>query len=202
MWYNAMYKCIGGIMKKTKNGKAKLFIGCIILIILIALIVGGYYFNSLKEKPKEVFISTIDEMFEKFVGQNDFDSFIGNINLKTNLTSNDENNKKLLNVINNADVNFKFSIDYNSNVINTILSSKYDRNELLNISTSIEKDNLYINLKDAYNKTIMIPIKKHNSYVAATFNQKDTKTILEGLNSAIDSSLQDKYFIKKIQILI
>lgn len=183
-------------MKKTKNGKVK-FMGCIILILLIVLIIGVFYFNSLKAKPKEVFISTINEVFENFTMQNNLNSFAGNVNLKTNLTSNNENIHKMLNVINNTDINFKFGIDYNSNTMHTVLSSNYDRDELLNVSTSVEENSLYINSKDVYAKTIMIPIKKYNNYLSAIFNQKDIKTIFQDLNSAINNSLQDKYFVKK-----
>ena len=184
-------------MKKVKNRKIKLFICCIFLLILIALIIVGIYFNSLKTKPKEVFISTIDEIFENFIIQDNLNSFTGNINLKTNLYSNDENVKKTIDVINNTDANFKFGIDFNSNTINTVLSSNYDKNELLNISTCLEENSLYINSKDLYYKTIMIPIKKHSNYVSAVLNQNDIKIIFKNLNSAINSSLQDKYFVKK-----
>jgi len=184
-------------MKKIRNRKAKIMIGSIILIILVALTICLWYFNSLKVKPLEIFTSTIDGVFEKVVPQNNLNFFTGNMNIKTNLTSNDKNMKKILNIINHSDINFKFGIDYNNNVMNTILSSNYDGNELLNISTCIEKNSFYINFKDVYDKTVMIPVKKHANYISAVFNQNDIRTILRTLNSAISGSLQDKYFVKK-----
>lgn len=183
-------------MQKTKDKKIKLFLGCIILMILVGLIIGIYYFNSLKTKPREIFISTIDEVFDRFTQQENLNSIVGTINVKTNLTGDDDTNK-MIDIINNIDSNLKFGIDYNNNVINTIFSSNYVNGELLNASTSLQEDGLYINLKDIYAKTIMIPIKKHNNYVSAVFNQNDIKTIFMSLRFAINSSLQDKYFVRK-----
>lgn len=184
-------------MKKSQNRKIKIYIVFTILIFLSLIAFGGYYFITTKPKPKEIFTSTIDKTFEKITMQNDVNSVVGNVSLKTNLHSDNKTIEKMLDIVNNLDVNFKYGIDFNNDNIHTALDANYNQDELVDISTCIESNGLYINLKDIYDKTMLIPIKKYINSVVALFNQNDIKIISKSLNDAINDSLKDKYFVKK-----
>ena len=184
-------------MKKSYN-KKKVYFSCAILVFIILIVaVGGYCFVSTKSKAKDVFTSTIDKAFEKITSQDNLSSIAGDISIKTNLSSDDKSIEKMLDIVNNLDADIKYGIDYNTNNLNIVSKARYNQEELINISSYIENNELFINLNDIYNKTINIPIKKHNNYVSTIFNQNDMKIIAKQLNKAINNSLKDEYFIKK-----
>lgn len=183
-------------MKKSHNRKKIYIIGCIILVVLVFSI-SRYYYISTRSKSREVFISTIDKIFEKIALQDNLSSISGNIGIKSDFYSDDESIGNMLDIVNNLDANIKYEVDYNTNKLNIISSTRYNQDELININSYIENKELYINLMDIYDKTIVIPIKKYNNYISALFNQNEIKTVAKYLNKAINNSLKDEYFIKK-----
>ncbi len=183
------------IMKKRKGNILLIVITLIVLVIAITSLL--LYNNSLKTKPKTFFVSTIDRIFEQVQVQEDINSFLENVNVKTNLRSDNKVIAETLNILNHMNMNFKAGIDYNTHEIRMSMDSNYNEETLLNSDASIMQDGFYINVEDIYNKTILIPINKYNYLVSSLFDQNNIKIILKSLNMAINDSLQDKYFSQK-----
>ena len=135
----------------------------IILIVVILLIVGlvcGYYFIVMS--PKNILSKTIDNMYSKV--DKIYKSINENKNKETSLKGVTEGNliitTKSLNVNGSANYYLGYDVSDENNIKAYLETSvKYNNAEPVNGTVYLEKDIVYILIKEIYNKALGISLK-------------------------------------------
>lgn len=135
----------------------------IILIVVILLIVGlvcGYYFIMMS--PKNILSKTIDNMYSKV--DKIYKSINENKNKETSLKGVTEGNliitSKSLNINGSADYYLGYDVSDENNIKAYLESSvKYNNADPVNGTVYLEKDIVYMLIKEIYNKSLGISLK-------------------------------------------
>lgn len=179
--------------KFTKKG---ILLGGIILIALLIIgAVATYYFTPIK--PKKVFSTALDKVYEASISnQQELDSLIGKMTLKTDLHSNDESIENILKILNDMDIRYEYGMNFKEKRMHVLLDTYYKEKKLLNATFHFQENNAYIYLKDIYDKTLQVPMEGLDE-ILSMVNQKDYDIILTHLRNALDKTLKEKYFTKE-----
>lgn len=179
--------------KFTKKG---ILLGGIVLIVLLVIgAVAAYYFTPLK--PKKVFTTALDKVYEASISnQQELDSLIGKMTLKTDLHSSDDSIENILKILNDMDIRYEYGMDFKEKRMHILLDTYYKEKELLNATIQLQDENAYVNLKDIYDKTLQVPMEGLDE-IFSMVNQKDYDIILKHLRNALDKALKENYFSKE-----
>lgn len=136
--------------KKTMKSVALKLVG-VIIIILIGLF-SHYMFT--RRSPKALFINASNILFESFE-MLDFEGFdksvkySGNLSIKTNVEDVKE-------VINDFKLDYTYGFDVKNKLAEFETKVKEGNNDNLIVNANIKNDNIYLSLKDIYEKIILI----------------------------------------------
>lgn len=151
------------------------------LIVIISITTCAMFLNN---NPQTIFTMAIDNFFSSItdnIGDNAYDISKGNIKLKFDLSSNDENNN-LYRELSNNDFDINYKIDSANNRSYFKINTNYKEKKSLSFNIYNDKKNMYIYYNDIFDK--YIKYEKNKYYKIIRIN--DYKIILNGLNQAFD----------------
>ena len=177
---------------KEKKSKKGMVILVSIIILILALLISGYFYLSSPKRIITGYTNSLYNSFEKNSGVN-YDSI--SMNLKVVPTVNDANDKNLETIINKIEFALSGAIDYKNKALKYNLELDYDKDSLLDVDMQY-KNNLYVKLNNLYDNPVKI---KDNDFsdVFKKSDAKDLKVVVKGYIDAFNSSLKDKYITTK-----
>ena len=179
------------IIKEKKSRKGIVILVSIIILIL-ALLISGYFYLSSPKRIITGYTNSLYDSFEKDTGVN-YDSI--NMNLNIIPTINGIEDKNIENVINKLGFALSGGIDYKNKTLKYNLMIDYDKENLLNVDMKYNKD-LYLKLNNLYDNSVKIE-DNNFSDVFKKSETKDLKVVVKGYIDAFNSSLKDKYINTK-----
>ncbi len=178
----------GKILEKNKKG-------IILVAIIILLIIAGLFYLFLPTKPKSVFTTAINKVSNMSFDKND--KVLGaNVSMDTDIHSNNKNQEKIFNIINDLDISYNFLMDSDKKQAHISLDTKYEDKNLLGATMDLKDEKAYLFLKDLYSKNLIIPMDGIEAIYNLS-NKEDYKIIVNQISKALEKSLKDKYFSKE-----
>lgn len=159
----------------------------IFLILVIAIILCLMFFSN---NPKTLFTQTVDGLFdylESNVNENVYDITDGNISLNYTIKSNDEN-AELYDELSKISYSADYVKDNAGGMSFIDLKTSYNGEDFINA-------NLYGDGASTYVYVPMISenyIKLRDNKLSYFVNGNDVKTVLDGLNQAVDTVIADE----------
>ena len=177
---------------KEKKSKKGIVILVSIIILILALLISGYFYLSSPKRIITGYTNSLYNLFEKNSGVN-YDSI--SMNLKVVPTINNANDKNLETIINKIEFALSGAIDYKNKTLKYNLGLDYDKGSLLDVDMQYKND-LYVKLNNLYDNPVKI---KDNDFsdVFKKSDTKDLKVVVKGYIDAFNSSLKDKYINTK-----
>lgn len=185
---------------KEKKKVNKILI--ILPIIIVAVLVGVYlYFNN----SKNIFTRTLNKGYKNFTDILDkvnvsTDKTIktsGNVNFNINVSDEYKNliDQNILDEINKLELLFNSVVSYENKEFSVELNTKYDKNALFDVALYGQNSNLYIELKNLYNKYIEIPVEEYDT-LFEEYELEKIEYILNKVESSLLNNLDEKEFVK------
>lgn len=168
----------------------------VVILVIIALLglafFGGKYYLASRNNIK-IFMNDYFDKLEGNIGKNSSTS--GNLSLNVNgdTTRNDGN---IFKILNNLDFSMDYGIDTKENITNIDINTNYYGDNLINIGTYIEGNNVYLSLGDLYSKYIKLNNSKEDNGDKKSMTNDDYKVIINSIGTAINESLKEEYFTK------
>lgn len=185
---------------KEKKKVNKILI--ILPIIIVAVLVGVYlYFNN----SKNIFTRTLNKGYKNFTDILDkvnvsTDKTIktsGDVNFNINVSDEYKNliDQNILDEINKLELLFNSVVSYENKEFSVELNTKYDKNALFDVALYGQNSNLYIELKNLYNKYIEIPVEEYDT-LFEEYELEKIEYILNKVESSLLNNLDEKEFVK------
>lgn len=182
-------------MEKKKQQKGLLIGG---IVVVLFLIIGTFAAYFLPTKPKKVFTTAIESVYSlSKENSKQSDKLGGTFTLSTDLHSDNKQEEKIFEILNNLNIKIDYQVDTNAKKMQMLLDSHYKDKELLAASMNIENDNAYIFLKDIYSKYLLVPSEGLDKMFKTFENTKDYEIVLKYFKNAFKKSLKDEYFTKE-----
>lgn len=168
----------------------------VVILVIIALLglafFGGKYYLASRNNIK-IFMNDYFDKLEGNIAKNSSTS--GNLSLNVNgdTTRNDGN---IFKILNNLDFSMDYGIDTKENITNIDINTNYYGDNLINIGTYIEGNNVYLSLGDLYSKYIKLNNSKEDNSEKKSMTNDDYKVIINSIGTAINESLKEEYFTK------
>lgn len=177
-----------------KNKKKGLIIGGIVVVLL--LLVGTLTYFLMPVKPKKVFTTAIQEVYE--ASKSNFNGiFGGKYTFVTDIHSQKENEEKILEIINNLKISMDYGMDAKSKKMHITLDGDYKDKELLQATIDVQESNAYVFLQDIYSKNLLVPIEGMDEIFKMLEKMNEYEVILKHVKNALDKSLKEEYFSKE-----
>jgi len=187
------------IEKEKKNNKFK-----IVLILVAVLLIGGFlYFNS----PKNIFLRVINKGYNNIVEnlESNVDKSKKNIKTGGNLTFDFKINDlyknsfdtSLIDEINKLELELNSEIGSKTKEFMYELNTKYDSNNLLGLAIYGKEKNIYLELKEIFDKYIEIPIDNYDElFEDYDKSLEESEYIIAKLKNSLLKNLDNKDFKK------
>ena len=182
---------------KEKKSKKGIVILVSIIILILALLISGYFYLSSPKRIITGYTNSLYNSFEKNSGVN-YDSI--SMNLKVVPTVNNANDKNLETIINKIEFALSGAIDYKNKTLKYNLGLDYDKGSLLDVDMQynflLKNDISFAKLNNLYDN----PVKIEDNDFSDVFKKsetKDLKVVVKGYIDAFNSSLKDKYMTTK-----
>ena len=176
------------VKNSTKAKMSKLpWLIAIFLILIIAIVLCLMFFSN---NPKTLFTQTVDGLFdylESNVNENVYDITDGNISLDYTMKSNDEN-AELYDELSKVSYNADYVKDNAGNMSFIDLKTTYDGADFVSANIYGDGESTYVYSPIASDKYI----KLSNNRLSYFVNGNEVKTLLDGLNQAIDTLTADE----------
>ena len=176
------------VKNSTKAKMSKLpWLIAIFLILIIAIVLCLMFFSN---NPKTLFTQTVDGLFdylESNVNENVYDITDGNISLDYTMKSNDEN-AELYDELSKVSYNADYVKDNAGNMSFIDLKTTYDGADFVSANIYGDGESTYVYSPMASDKYI----KLSNNRLSYFVNGNEVKTLLDGLNQAIDTLTADE----------
>lgn len=168
----------------------------VVILVIIALLglafFGGKYYLASRNNIK-IFMNDYFDKLEGNIGKNSSTSGSLSLNVNGDTTRNDG---KIFKILNNLDFSMDYGIDTKENITNIDINTNYYGDNLINIGTYIEGNNVYLSLGDLYSKYIKLNNSKEDNSEKKSMTNDDYKVIINSIGTAISESLKEEYFTK------
>lgn len=143
-------------IREKKNNKSKTILLCIVgvSVVLLAVLGINYIMNLnnprflLKKLSNKIFDETLNVLDNVPSQLDDTYFYEGNIKFNTNIAD--------YNFLNNEVIDYTFGLDINNKRVASNIKLTEESKQLFNIEGNISNNNIYIDLNDLFNKTIVI----------------------------------------------
>ena len=173
------------------NAKAKMsklpWLVAIILILIISIILCLMFFSN---NPKTLFTQTVDGLFnylESNIDDNVYDIVDGNIGFNYTIKTNGEN-ASLYEDLSKISYDADYVKDNADGGVYIELKTTYDGEDFVNANIYGDGSSTYVYLPEIADKYIKLSSNKLSYFV----NGNDIKTVLKGMNQAIDKVVADE----------
>ena len=188
----------------------------LILVVVLLLAAGGYFLYTQmgkKNTPKEIFISSIENVITKTsnIKEKSFNTLSDSFTISAKVSS-PFLDKGLLDVINKLKLSGKVEVDKKNETYYVKLDSTYDNATLLKLSAYMKDNSLYMMFDDILNKWIKLEYGDSSIITATGEEEFLNNTSLSNLTSyaiskierfsnivvdALKDALKDEYFEKE-----
>lgn len=185
---------IGREIPKKKKG---ILIVSILFVVFVLL--GTVLYPIVVTKPKKVFTTAIDKVtsLAKQTTKEDLQLYGGSFSFQMDLTSNDKNAQKVLDILNQMQLGFTYKVDYDEEKMVIDLHTDYKKKDLLDLSMYFHKNEAYAFLQDIYDKYIEVEAKGLEELFSNKEKTEEYQILLEQVKNAFQKSLKDSYFTKE-----
>ena len=180
-------------VKKEKNTLKIIAILICVLDVIVGSILGTYYYFS---RSKNIYNNVL-KMASTYLANNvetNYTTVENNYKLKFNVESNEEN--IIAEFLNKLDFNLNSFIDFENKKAYFDVDTKYNKKNLLKLSSLVLEDKLYVDLDDLYDKKVVKNIDYAGS-IFDTFKPTNDTNLIDPVLKAIQASLKDEYFSTK-----
>ena len=182
------------------NKKKVFTLVCIFCLIVVLVGIGYlYYKNTVKDNPKLIFTTAIDS-FATSVNETidkSLDLIIKpesmNYNVSFNLTSSDDNIRKVASILNKTKFSTNTEFDYDKKIMNLKTNILYNNKSLLNANTYYNSNTMYFEVPELYNKAIRFQDDTLKE-IWQLYKKEDISIIISELADIIKNNLKDEYF--------
>ena len=168
----------------------------VIIFVIIALLglafFGGKYYLASRNNIK-IFMNDYFDKLEGNIGKNSSTSGSLSLSVNGDTTGNDGN---IFKILNNLEFSMDYGIDTKENITNIDINTNYYGDNLININTYIEGNNVYLSLGDLYSKYIKLNTSKEDNNDKKSMTNEDYEVIINGISKAVSESLKEEYFTK------
>lgn len=182
------------VLEVKKEPSKKIFIG--LFLVIVVIIIGGILFIATKNNPKKIFDNAVEDVFTTLIkNTNEIseETVSGSFKIKTDIESKEEDQNTILNIINDLDIKMDFEMNYKEKAENIFLDTQYKNKDLLALSIYAKDKDIYIDLKDIFDKYLHTSIEEVDE-LTLNLNKEDYKTVLEEIESALKKSFKKEYF--------
>ncbi len=185
---------IGREIPKKKKG---ILIVSILFVVFVLL--GTVLYPIVVTKPKKVFTTAIDKVtsLAKQTTKEDLQLYGGSFSFQMDLTSNDKNAQKVLDILNQIQLGFTYKVDYEQEKMVIDLYTDYKKKDLLDLSIYFHNNDAYIFLQELYDKYIQVEAEGLEELFSSQDKMEEYQIVLEQVKNAFHKSLKDKYFTKE-----
>lgn len=191
-----------------KNNK-----GIIIGIAAVVIVAAVYFIYSYINSPRNIFLKGInygykevENLYDKMLNADTYklldkkalkSTASADINIKMEESLLDEDSKKVIDELNKLKIEAEVGYDKRNKKMSFVLNSKYDSDDLVGIGTYAKEKNLYLELKNIFDKYIEIPVEDYDALFENTKSKgEDGKYILKSFKKALAKNLDKKEFKK------
>ena len=131
------------------------------ILFVVFVLLGTILYPIVVTKPKKVFTTAIDKVtsLAKQTTKEDLQLYGGSFSLEMDLTSNDKNAQKVLDILNQMQLGFAYKVDYDEEKMVIDLHTDYKKKDLLDLSMYFHKNEAYVFLQEIYDKYIEVEAK-------------------------------------------
>ncbi len=182
-----------------KKSKKKFGIIALILIIVIAAGVGGWFYLKSRHKPEKIFTKAIEDAFSMSEKAS-----TNAVKVKLGITgeisgTRDAQLKMANSIIKDVKLDLTSEIDTKNNIINSNIVALYSGEEVINASAILQDNSMYIYLKDLYSKYIEIDSKyfeEEGIELGTVLEESDfpIDELTKDIEDILIESLKDKEF--------
>ncbi len=181
-----------GIGKEKGNKKFLTLLFIAIVLIVVACIT----YVAMLSNPKKVFTIALDKVFASANTslKENKNAIFGSMAIKTDMNSENKEANQILSIFNNLDFNLNYEVDYTKNRMYMEIDTKYNQKDLIQANMYTENKDIYIDLKDVFDKYIHIPIDTEINLNSNKERIAAYQVVLEEIDKALTKSLKEKYF--------
>lgn len=198
-------------VEKKKKSKKKIIIPIVIILILVVALFVIY--NFMINNSKNVFLravnteyqkldNKIDELLNNNINKVSTDKTISaNYKFDFEVNMNDDlilgtNYDEMLEEINKLNLEMNTIIDNKNKEFSYDINLKSENDSLLNVLAYGQKKNIYIELKDLFDKYIEVPIEEYDAIFEGNETVDDSRYIVKTVKDSFLNHLNEKDFIK------
>ncbi len=181
--------------ERTKDSKKIIVPIVVILIFLVALFA---IYNFVFCNSKSIFLRAINSEYQKLddklnkITNSDLNTMAKNKAIKANYTFDIDinadnivagtNYEGLIDEINKLNFEMNTGVDNKNKKFSYNIKANYEQDNLINVFTYGQKEKIYIELKDLFDKYIEVPVKEYDTIFESSENLEDSKYIVKTRN--------------------
>jgi len=186
-----------------KKNKSVIIIAIIAILVLALCLLYKFIYN-----PKKLFIKSINKQYTEVENylydliketSNKKAMTISNnleFNVKVDKSISNNSTNSLIDEINKLKLNSEVGYDKKNKQMLINVNALYEKDSIINLITYVKDKNLYLELKDLFDKYIIVPVDDYNSYFKNTISESDIKYILKKTKDVYINNLDEKNFKK------
>lgn len=178
-----------------KKGHKVIWAVIVVVVLLLGAVGFVYYRNT---RPEVVFTKLLNNVYKSTVNKEEsYKQVKAVFDMKATVDAGEEY-KELTDLINNMAINLSVNYDLNSEVFVLNLGANYNEKTLANVNMYYEKDVVYVELKDLFDKLIKLDVDAEEK---VEINEDDIKVIIDEVYNALKVALKEgKYVTSKAKV--
>ncbi len=185
------------LSNKSQNKKKNIIIS-LVIIFVIGLIGMGYIYYA-KNKTQNIYYQTIDQLGEalyKIFDNENSKPLKGTGTIDFSGTTNSQDLQEMFKILNKTKINMDLEMDQQNQKGNLLYDILYDEKTLLKANLLLNKNEMYCNLDNLYEKDIRLFKGLSDQNIWNDYS-KDYKIIIQELKEILKDSLKKEYFSKE-----
>lgn len=185
------------LSNKSQNKKKNIIIS-LVIIFVIGLIGMGYIYYT-KNKTQNIYYQTIDQLGEalyKIFDNENSKPLKGTGTIEFSGTTNSQELQEMFKILNKTKINMDLEMDQEAQKGNLLYDILYDEKTLLKANLLLNKNEMYCNLDNLYEKDIRLFKGLSDQNIWNDYS-KDYKIIIQELKEILKDSLKKEYFSKE-----
>lgn len=192
----------------TNSSKGSKPILLLVIGLLLVVLIGvgvKYFLRAEKTNTENVYYTMIDTLADNAIKYIDSgskaiqDLSSGEVSLKTNLTSTDQEIKPILDILNGMDIKLSSVIDFPNKKANIAYQLRYENADMLNGNLFIQNNDAYLDLGTLFNKKLALSdgsVSFDTLWNSTTSSNTEYKTIVREFAKALKKSIPSEYFTR------
>lgn len=185
------------LSNKSQNKKKNIIIS-LVIIFVIGLIGMGYIYYA-KNKTQNIYYQTIDQLGDalyKIFDNENSKPLKGTGTIDFSGTTNSQDLQEMFKILNKTKINMDLEMDQQNQKGNLLYDILYDEKTLLKANLLLNKNEMYCNLDNLYEKDIRLFKGLSDQNIWNDYS-KDYKIIIQELKEILKDSLKKEYFSKE-----